>query len=212
VHIFKYFHYLHICGELTISNYRAFFTAILILSDVLSIFAAFIISTWVRIKVLGSVDIYPLISIITISTAILVILLLSFNQYKYKRNLFDVDEFISIGKAFLLTIVIITFIMFLLKASALYSRFIIILTFIIGFVLLVMFRFALREFLGNLRIEGYNSKKIFIMANAKTKKVILKKIHDNPKLGYKLSNSVQNSRCYYINRCSNSHLFVMENI
>lgn len=164
----------------------------MILSDIISFNAAFVLSIWARTKILGPVDYYLLINISFVSTVVLIILLFSLNQYKYKRNLFDVDEFIAIGKSFVFTVVIITFFMYLLKSSVQYSRFIIVLSFIIGFLLVVIFRFTLREFLGILRSKGYNTKKTCIISDSKTKKLIYEKIKNNPKLGYKIISSVNN--------------------
>jgi len=164
----------------------------LILSDTVSFNAAFALSIWARIKALGHVDYYPLLSIISVSTPILIALMFSFNQYSYKRNLFDADEFIAIFKSFALTAAIIIFLMYIFKISAEYSRFIILISFIMGFLLVSMSRYTSREFIGILRSKGYNIKNVCIISNSKTKKTIKDKIKKGPYLGYKITGSIKN--------------------
>ncbi len=178
----------------------------MILSDIILFNIAFIVSIWARINVLGPLDYFSLRNIIFISTLILVILLFSFNQYKYKRNLFDVDEFIAIGKSFILTAAIITFFMYLLKSGAQYSRFIVSLSFLMGFLLIVLSRYTLREILGILRSKGYNTKRACIISDSETKKLVCNKIKDNSKLGYKITNSLKNADMAFVSSKDHKHL------
>jgi len=88
--------------------------------------------------------------------------------------------------------------MYLLKSSAQYSRFIVVFSFLLGFLFVVISRYELRAFLGFLRSKGYNTKKACIIADNDTKKLILNKIKDNPKLGYKITKSLNNADVAFV--------------
>ena len=133
-------------------------------------------------------------------------LMFSFNQYKYKRNLFDVDEFIAIGRSLILTFSIVMFFMYILKLSAQYSRFIVLLSFVMGYLLIAISRYIFREIAGFLRIRGYNTKRVCIIADLKAKKWIYHKIKDNPYLGYKITNSINNADVAFVNSKNHAHL------
>jgi len=177
------------------------------LLDVVAINVAFILSIYARIKILGPVEYYPLFNISLISSFVIVALLFSFNQYRYKRNLFDVDEFIAIGKSFILTLAIISLYLFLIQSSAQISRFIVLLSFIVGFLMVIVSRYLLREFIGILRKKGYNTKKTIIISDTSTKELIIKKIKDNPQLGYKITNSLNNADVAFVSSNDHKQLF-----
>jgi len=96
--------------------------------------------------------------------------------------------------------------MYVLKSTAQYSRLIILLSFIVGFMIAIINRYILREVLGFLRIKGYNSKKACILADSKTKQQIIEKLKDNPKLGYKLTESLKESDVAFVKYQSHTQL------
>ena len=136
-------------------------------------------------------------------------LLFSFNQYRYKRSLFDVDEFIAIGKSFVLAALIVSFFMYLFKISSQYSRLIVILSFLIGFFFDVLSRYALRGLLGILRRKGYDAKKVCIIADFGARKLISKKKENSPELGYKIIADINDAEIAFVSSGNKNKLLAM---
>ena len=180
-----------------IARYSFLFTIILLISDITALSIGFILSILARVRLLGPVDPSIFLEIMAFSTSILVILLFSFNQYKQKRSLFDIYELSGITKSMALTVSIIIFYTFISKTSTIYSRFIILLSFAIGFLLIIVSRYFLRLILGFLRTRGFNIKRAYV-ASFPMSDTIKTKIKDNPYLGYKLVNSLKSADVAFI--------------
>lgn len=195
-------------GDAFIARYGFLLTIGLVVSDVTSVVIAFMLAILLRNEILGPVSPSIFFEIIALSVLVSTVLLFSFNQYKHKRNLFDMDEFLAVAKSIVFTAFVIVFFTYISKSSIQYSRFIILLSFIIAFILIVISRCCIRETLGLLRKKGYNIRKAYVLGDSKASKLICHKINDSPHLGYKLTKSLDSCDTAFV--CSNKQQYILD--
>jgi FlaA1/EpsC-like NDP-sugar epimerase len=163
------------------------FNTILGISDLFSINLAFLLSYLIRFSIDLENELFPVEYYYQIIFFINVLLLVTFSifkLYKQKRNLFDTDEFMNVVKAMVFTFFIVISTTYLYKTSISYSRFILLLTFILGIGLITSTRLIVKTMLGSMRRKGYNRQKAIIIGTNETGLKVINKINTHKEWGY----------------------------
>ena len=163
------------------------FTIALILGDTLSFILGFYFAYLVRFETtifnIDEANIPDFGPLIGYSIIVFILIGYFFRLYSNRRSIFDVSEFLGIIKALFITFFFSIATTFLFKTSIIYSRIIIILTFVFALIMLMIFRYRLRSLQGFYRKKSRNKRKAIIVGEMELAKLIKNKILDYPELG-----------------------------
>ncbi|MCF7861255.1 exopolysaccharide biosynthesis polyprenyl glycosylphosphotransferase [Candidatus Woesearchaeota archaeon] len=160
---------------------------ILMISDILSIILGFFLVYWIRFNSGINSDYTPIsLFIPLLSYSILLYLIVARGTYT-SRFRFDLKEFNLVAKSMMITFLMTLLITYLLKTSTVFSRFIIVGTFIFSFIIIITVRYAIRE------LAAPRMQNTAIIGMKTTTRVIAKYIQKDKRLGYNLKHVIEPS-------------------
>ncbi|MEM3374793.1 MAG: sugar transferase [Candidatus Woesearchaeota archaeon] len=159
---------------------KPFYFLLLYFSDVFSFVISFIITFYLTSKDQTVFDFF--LRLVFFMLLILIMNYSAFNLYGEKRNLFDDNEFMSLLYSHIITFFVSVSLIILFNLGDL--LFIVVIGFIVSVFLTTLFRYLLSRVILHFRRRGYDTRNVFFYG--KDLDELIKKIEENPGLGYKI--------------------------
>ncbi len=163
-------------------------TLLFIITDLLSVFSAYLIAYLLRIRsgiFTHSTIPFSLYLNLTLLTMILTLLIFfHFHHYRYRRGFFSPEEFFFLFRSYLMVFIAVMAITFLIKGF-IFSRIIILFAFAFSVIFTSAFRYLYRRF------APKSPKRVLIVGNTSQVKFLEQKIKNSPELHYQIVSTIR---------------------